>query len=301
MIRNIFLTVLTVVLLLITANALATVIDEQSGGQEIVEPDKIGNRPMSTHAVSKGAQSVQTVFDNSSPGANVQEVQHDAAKIVKLRLREYMSTVVVLPRGETILGYVLGDSSVFTWHPLYDTDEHQGLQNVFSISAKYPGVDSNLVVFGGSGNIYSFYIRCDSVDSPFPPVLTFYIHDPKMQPPPNKTSNPTPDQGETPDNDYLRSIPVVSAENINFGYRCVKGDPSLVPLQVFDDGYFTYFRYHESSLDTVNVPVIYRVVDDYDVPVNYRVSRGTIIVESLSTSFTVRSGDKYLCVIKVKR
>ena len=280
------------------------------------------NRAMRT-AVS--LQAVQAAFDQSDPRANVERFAFDPNMTYKLRLREFMGTTVVLPVGEQIDGFNLGDSGNFTFTP-YAKEQGKGknnepdrLSNIFSITPKYPGADTSLVIFGKSGRIYSFYLRADSVKSPHLPHLVVYITDtvsslangtaaavPGQAAPAGPAAIPEVAAGGDPATgeesadmaEYLRSLPLVDPKSIHLNaYKIVDGDKALAPVRVFDDGYWTYFQLSkEGNLDKAKVPAIYRVVDGVDTPVNIRVEGGTVIAETMSKAWTIRAGEAHLCV-----
>lgn len=79
----------------------------------------------------------------------------------------------------------------------------------------------------------------------------------------------------------------------------VLGDSSLKPLMVFDDGNWTYFKMNEQgNFDGKKVPAIYEIQDNFETPANVRVVGSTLIAESVGTSWSLRSGDKFFCVRK---
>ena len=63
------------------------------------------------------------------------------------------------------------------------------------------------------------------------------------------------------------------------------------------DGLLEHFQFAENNFDKVRrLPALYRVVDGYETPVNSRVIKGTIVAETTSDKWTLRSGDAYLCI-----
>jgi type IV secretory pathway VirB9-like protein len=235
-----------------------------------------------------------------------------------------MDTTVVLPEGEEIAAYSLADGKTFEFHPYTPAsgkDSRPELRNIFRILGKYPGADTNLTVIGKSRRIYSFYLRVDSVQSKFLPVLVAYIKAPPMilmSDAGDSVSHAKPDAagasakpGEKPVNtppkdgieaaaeaEYLRELGVPNARDIAPNYA-MSGDKQLAPVKVFDDGQWTYFKFSDDNLDKVRrLPAIYRVVDGVDSPVNTRVIKGTLIAETTSGGWTLRNGDAHLCIRK---
>ncbi|NHA55712.1 TrbG/VirB9 family P-type conjugative transfer protein [Helicobacter pylori] len=79
-----------------------------------------------------------------------------------------------------------------------------------------------------------------------------------------------------------------------------KSKLSLMPEEIFNDKQFTYFKF-DKRLALSKFPVIYKVVDGYDNPVNTRIVGDYIIAEDVSAKWTLRLGKDYLCVRFVKR
>ncbi|WQS76104.1 TrbG/VirB9 family P-type conjugative transfer protein [Helicobacter pylori] len=79
-----------------------------------------------------------------------------------------------------------------------------------------------------------------------------------------------------------------------------KSKPSLMPEEIFNDKQFTYFKF-DKKLALSKFPVIYKVVDGYDNPVNTRIVGDYIIAEDVSTKWTLRLGKDYLCIRFVKK
>ncbi|MGN8377473.1 TrbG/VirB9 family P-type conjugative transfer protein [Helicobacter pylori] len=79
-----------------------------------------------------------------------------------------------------------------------------------------------------------------------------------------------------------------------------KSKLSLMPEEIFNDKQFTYFKF-DKRLALSKFPVIYKVVDGYDNPVNTRIVGDYIIAEDVSTKWTLRLGKDYLCIRFIKR
>ncbi|MFP6245095.1 TrbG/VirB9 family P-type conjugative transfer protein [Helicobacter pylori] len=114
--------------------------------------------------------------------------------------------------------------------------------------------------------------------------------------------------------DNTNAITIVK-KDIQKGYRALKSSqrkwyclgicskkskPSLMPKEIFNDKQFTYFKF-DKKLALSKFPVIYKVVDGYDNPVNTRIVGDYIIAEDVSTKWTLRLGKDYLCIRFVKK
>lgn len=309
---------IAIILLWLSMPASAQVIDEGDMSKSEANAG-ITNRPMGS---SVNLKKVQAAFDKAKPQENTKTYTWKANSTFQIRLREFMQTIVVLPAGEKISGLVLGDGTNFAVKPI------PGSTNRFVVWARDPGADTNLAIFGESGRIYSFYLRIDDVHSTFLPDLIVYIMD-DSQPYDMAQAGQTElglsrnhantnagasgqekktDEKECLDckaeeypaqqfaRDYLRELPQTSGKQANTEYVMSKGSRELAPLAIFDDGYFTYFKFGDGNLDSIKVPVIYQVVDGYDSLLNTRVEGGYIVAETTNEKFTIRRGEKFLCI-----
>lgn len=83
------------------------------------------------------------------------------------------------------------------------------------------------------------------------------------------------------------------ADQYNFNYEFA-GNPSIAPVKIFDDGEFTYMEF---KLNNTEVPAIFTVNDSgYETLVNFRVVEEYIVIEQVSSQFTLRSGGDVVCV-----
>ncbi len=83
-------------------------------------------------------------------------------------------------------------------------------------------------------------------------------------------------------------------ELYNFKYT-ISGPPSdIEPKQIFDDGEFTYFKFRDLNAE---IPAIFTVDrDGKEGLVNFRVTKGYVVVERVSNRFTLRHGRDTICV-----
>ncbi|AWD33009.1 Type IV secretion system protein VirB9 precursor [Candidatus Fokinia solitaria] len=80
----------------------------------------------------------------------------------------------------------------------------------------------------------------------------------------------------------------------NFRYQISGIAMSIEPVLIFDDGYFTYFRFKEMN---GSIPAIFAVNDKLEeAMVNYRISYGYVVVERVANRFTLRNGKDVICV-----
>lgn len=87
-------------------------------------------------------------------------------------------------------------------------------------------------------------------------------------------------------------------EQYNFNYT-ISGSDLTAPLRVFDDGEFTFFQFQTTNAD---IPAFF-LVDSLgnEEIINYRVADDYIVVERVSSVFTLRLGTEVVCVFNEER
>lgn len=194
----------------------AELIDEMATGS-----GQATDAPVSNDLINLNA--VQSAWTDSDPRANVGIFEYNERTTIKMLLREFMHSTIVLPKGEKILDFTLGDNMNFK-AALVDKE----LSNVLYVWGQHAGADTNLTIFGKSGNIYLFYLRNHSIRSDYVPHLVVYIKDKtlctKMIPEKKNTdesllevaSNKTK---EKIDGEYLRTLNLPDPSQLNFNYE----------------------------------------------------------------------------------
>ncbi|MBN9344513.1 MAG: TrbG/VirB9 family P-type conjugative transfer protein [Holosporales bacterium] len=227
---------------------------------------------------------IQHAWDYAKEGAGVYNVTYTGGEIIKLRCREMMTTCIILPTWERVDKFTLGDPSSFK--------VEQPRANIITIQPQeFTGLDSNLVVIGVSGKVYSFYLRSEGYNTNHVPDLAVYI---RVAKPSTLSPSLAPIKGkeEFTKDDYLEEVSF-NPSNLNFNFT-MAGDKEIAPHRVYSDGIRTWFDYGE-EIKKKGLPAIYAVIDGVDTPIN--VSReGTKIVAQHSGSFTLRNGHKVVCV-----
>lgn len=99
-------------------------------------------------------------------------------------------------------------------------------------------------------------------------------------------ANNAGDHDEVPD-------PTKQGAMLNFSYS-VTGSKFISPLEVFDDGEFTYFRFKGLGGE---LPAIFQVMPDgNEALINFRVKEGYTVVEMITSQYTLRYGNQVACV-----
>ncbi|GAA8292046.1 hypothetical protein HpNP126_03750 [Helicobacter pylori] len=268
-------------------------------------------------------------FDkNRSKMSNTLNIDYFQGQTYKIRLRYAMATLLFF--SKPISDFVLGDKVGFDAKILESNDR------ILLIKPLQIGVDSNISVIDNEGKIFSFYVFSTTFTSSKHPNLQVFIDDKnyysnafmKPQNKENALENaPTNNKSlkEEPLKEEKEEETIIIGDNTNAmkivkkdiqkGYRALKSSqrkwyclgicskkskPSLMPEEIFNDKQFTYFKF-DKKLALSKFPVIYKVVDGYDNPVNTRIVGDYIIAEDVSTKWTLRLGKDYLCIRFVKK
>ncbi|GAA7866422.1 hypothetical protein HpBT032_06010 [Helicobacter pylori] len=267
-------------------------------------------------------------FDkNRSKMSNTLNVDYFQGQTYKIRLRYAMATLLFF--SKPISDFVLGDKVGFDAKILESNDR------ILLIKPLQIGVDSNISVIDNEGKVFSFYVFSTTFTSSKHPNLQVFIEDKNyysnaFMKPQNKentfekalTNNNKPLKEETKEKeeetitigDNTNAMKIVK-KDIQKGYRALKSSQrkwyclgicskksklSLMPEEIFNDKQFTYFKF-DKKLALSKFPVIYKVVDGYDNPVNTRIVGDYIIAEDVSAKWTLRLGKDYLCIRFIKK
>ncbi|WQZ90381.1 TrbG/VirB9 family P-type conjugative transfer protein [Helicobacter pylori] len=270
-------------------------------------------------------------FDkNRSKMSNTLNIDYFQGQTYKIRLRYAMATLLFF--SKPISDFVLGDKVGFDAKILESNDR------ILLIKPLQIGVDSNISVIDSEGKIFSFYVFSTTFTSSKHPNLQVFIEDKNYYSnaflkPQNKENAPTnnkplkeeplkEEREETKEKeeetitigDNTNAMKIVK-KDIQKGYRALKSSQrkwyclgicskksklSLMPEEIFNDKQFTYFKF-DKKLALSKFPVIYKVVDGYDNPVNTRIVGDYIIAEDVSAKWTLRLGKDYLCIRFVKK
>ncbi len=274
-------------------------------------------------------------FDkNRSKMSNTLNVDYFQGQTYKIRLRYAMATLLFF--SKPISDFVLGDKVGFDAKILESNDrillikplqigvdsnisviDNEG--KIFSFyvfsttftSSKHP----NLQVFIEDKNYYSnAFMKPQNKENALENAPT--NNKPLKEEPLKEEKEETKEKEEETITigDNTNAMKIVK-KDIQKGYRALKSSqrkwyclgicskkskPSLMPEEIFNDKQFTYFKF-DKKLALSKFPVIYKVVDGYDNPVNTRIVGDYIIAEDVSTKWTLRLGKDYLCIRFVKK
>ncbi|GHR24492.1 TrbG/VirB9 family P-type conjugative transfer protein [Helicobacter pylori] len=267
-------------------------------------------------------------FDkNRSKMSNTLNVDYFQGQTYKIRLRYAMATLLLF--SKPISDFVLGDKVGFDAKILESNDR------ILLIKPLQIGVDSNISVIDNEGKVFSFYVFSTTFTSSKHPNLQVFIEDknyysnafmkPQIQEntlekapinnkPLKEEKEETKEKETITIGDNTNAMKIVK-KDIQRGYRALKSSQrkwyclgicskksklSLMPEEIFNDKQFTYFKF-DKKLALSKFPVVYKVVDGYDNPVNTRIVGDYIIAEDVSAKWTLRLGKDYLCIRFIKK
>ncbi len=253
---------------------------------------------------------------------SILNIKYENNRSYRIRTRQNVKTLFIFDE-EPIAYSFIGNEKAFEKKEL--KIEKYDFSNMLVIKPNLIGVDTNLTVIGESGNIYVFHIySTDYKNKQVPDTLVFISssHDKiykinivnvekedflkkekkkleelkKLKDKIEKASKKEKDkfliigQGSS-------SIKILKSKIINDFVQ--DGDADLKSFKIFRDQKFTYFKYDASNA-LKKFPNVYVVQDGYDSPTNTRVVGNYLIAETVSDKFTLRLGEKYVCVRRTK-
>ena len=244
--------------------------------------------------------------------------------ILPIRVREGMMTLINLPSWELIEKVHIGSPESFGGEVVSPNSL------MLYADPSYLGVDSNMIIFGRSGNRYVFYLRSETyntdkitqsvVDILVGPRWTPVADGGQMQPGDGAStmaSDPTvplfnarggsaKQSGKTGSgkNTWDNGVEV-DPEQIKFDLDVFLPNPDdvdIAPDNVWRDNIFTYIDLGPKALTMTQRPIVNLLLQDTEVPVGFR-TRGAnsrlIVVEAIG-DLVLRNGRKVIC-IKLRR
>ena len=264
---------------------------------------------------SKNQHSIQKSLQNSKNLKMILNIKYEQNKTYKVRTRQMLSTHFVFENDK--IAYMNGGDNVGFKITVLKSEKYD-FSNILKVETKIIGIDTNLFVIGESGNIYSFYIYSTDYKDPQQPKSFVFISEnveavrkieitdleklkfnkavkeakakakkEELKSTINKVDIVTIGEG-------INKVDIIKSEIMkDFTQKGVYED--LKAEEIFRDKKWTYFKY-DSRDSLIKFPLIYRVIDGYDTPVNTRIVGNYIIAETVSNKFTLRLGNKYICV-----
>ena len=242
--------------------------------------------------------------------------------VLPVRLREGMYTLINFPEWEVIENVYLGDAQSFN-------AEIQGPSSlmVYPEASQFVGVDTNMIVFGRSGNKYVFYVQSETVNTDRITNAIIDVEVVKKQGATWATGNSSGGSGDSgflnnegpgangsgvastytrnlQKEDWIEKIPV-DPTKFRFDIEVYVPNPDdivIAPERVWRDNIFTYIDLGEKALTAVQRPIVTMIVERSETPVGFR-SAGPnnrlIVVEGMG-DMVLRSGKRMVC-LKLRR
>ncbi len=237
--------------------------------------------------------------------------------ILPIRLREGMITLVNFPSWEMIEDIFIGDNATFD-------GQISGPNSLLLYPRKGAnvGVDTNIIVFGRSGNRYVFYVKSEAVNTE---RLTNSIIDIEVVGGQEGAGSGTfgslgrgngggaTSGGKSVDaaytrrfqkSDWMKEIPL-DPSKFRFDLEVYVPNPDdvvIAPERVWRDDIFTYIDLGKKALNMMQRPVVSMIVERVEVPVGFRTKgpdNRLIIVEGVG-DLVLRNGKRLIC-IKLRR
>lgn len=240
--------------------------------------------------------------------------------VLPIRLREGMITLLNFPQWELVEDVYIGDSKTF--------DGRISGPNTLLLypkSGAMVGVDTNIIVFGRSGNKYVFYARSEGINTE---RLTNSIIDIEVIDAPSPkggsgnlsggsgrvnasayrgSSLPSVDSNFTKrfqKDDWIQSIPLDPTQ-FKFDMEVYVPNPDdvvIAPERVWRDDIFTYIDLGEKALNMTQRPIVTLIVERVETPVGFRAkgpNNRLIVVEGVG-DMVLRNGKRLVC-LKLRR
>jgi len=241
--------------------------------------------------------------------------------VLPLRLREGMITLLNFPEWEMIEDIYIGDNATFD-------GQISGPNTLLLYPRKGAnvGVDTNIIVFGRSGNRYVFYVRSEGVNTE---RLTNAIVDIDVIDGAGNGGGSLGSGGSSSGrvnaskylgaggksvdstftkrfqkNDWIKNIPL-DPSKFRFDMEIYVPNPDdvvIAPERVWRDDIFTYIDLGAKALNMTQRPIVTLIVERIEVPVGFRTTgpdNRLIIVEAIG-DMVLRNGKRIVCV-KMRR
>ena len=234
--------------------------------------------------------------------------------VLPVKLRNTMVTMINLPNGEQIENAVIGKEGLFA------IDATQGGRTMYiTPSNDNQGVDTNLIVTGKSGNIYTFYLRSEPINAS---EITYSQVDVTLDGNARlpgasaattggtmnsifnkKSSGKTATVGvDGEDYDWIKTMKIDPSE-FRFDMDIFVPNPDdyvIAPERVWRDRVFTYIDFGDKVISMTQRPVVSLLVEGGESPVGFRTDGedGRLLIVEAVGDMVLRSGQRIVCIKK---
>ena len=216
------------------------------------------------------------------------QYEYQPDKIYEVRTGLGITTQIELSPNETVLDFNTGFSS--GWE-LYRRE------NVFYLKPKNVDVDTNMMV-RTTTNSYLFELKVVATDwISLEQAKRAGVHYKVTFAYPNATATEVEEEDPSPDSRPMSEIDTSIAKdrfyNFNYSFSTRTKNKWLIPINVYDDGQFTYVRLTDASrFPTGNFPAVFgrEKESGEDFVVNTTVENNTIVVHGIYPFLVIRHG-----------
>lgn len=196
---------------------------------------------------------------------HVKVVTYDPNNVVVLNGRYGFQTEIVFAPNETVQTVSIGDSAAWQAVPV---NNHLFIKPVAESK-------TNMTVLT-STNSYNFQLTASETVNPTYRLQFVY-------------PNGGYDTGGSPN-----AVGIFDPEKLNWKYSFT-GEKSLAPIEAFDNGQFTYFKFKRDGM--THFPAVFMVDDDRNESlINFHMQGDYLVVESVAKQFTLRNGKQVTSV-----
>ncbi|MCY3983268.1 MAG: TrbG/VirB9 family P-type conjugative transfer protein [Roseovarius sp.] len=249
-------------------------------------------------------------FGQSAPGSI--RYQWTSDHVMPIRLRTGMVTSIILPEWEAAQDVVIGDGRAVEATILRP--------NQIAVKSVSTGIDTSMSVNGGSGNVYTFYLRTEGRNTRVLTDLQVFVQaepsrasgewfNSERRIKPWRVEKDRINDDQADDNSDLITLPRAASQgdepvpmdrrvfNLKM-FEVKQGDRIIAPEYAYTDNRFTYLHFPAGVTDR---PAVFRIVGGIEGRVNTRVSgrHGEVIVIEALGDFILRSGTRSVCIVTV--
>ena len=213
----------------------------------------------------------------------IQYTNYNPDNVVNIRTRLGEVTMVQLAEGETVnnekdSGLGMGDGNAWKM-------DVRG-RHLFFKPKTDQDPDTNMIIASNKGRIYAFRLHTAKQGQATTYVLRFRY--PAEEAAARREQQLKEERVAALLNRYGVDTDTVAKHNHNYWGR---GDRTLSPSEIFDNGRFTFLRYNNSKA----LPAVFRVNDDgSEAAINAHVESDTLIIHETAKHFVLRQGKAVL-------
>lgn len=235
----------------------------------------------------------QAATTGSAPQAESQcrRVQYGEADVVTVKTKLRYTTLLILPKDETILDFTCGDKEFWVV---------DGTKNLAYVKPSKAGAKTNVNLVTAAGNVYSFALEEISQQAEALPDLKLFV-DPKEETvisamrgeprfiPVEEVANyrdqasiakeearAAKQETERTLDARISSFLAEYPSRLNFDYGFLAGKKPFFVSSIWNDGRFTYIRTAAKEL-----PVLYEIQDGKPNLVNFDARDGLLVVRKV--------------------